>query len=151
MKKDLQINMLRPKHIAPLSTMVAPPLRFYLAKTYSPSQNNVLPGRNIFEHACITGEVAKALIDLYPSILREACFPSGCPFAVSTHDVGKITPTFQKLLYGAIGDMPPELENTPDPALEKQRGGHAGVGQTTLAACNAGKYLPEIVGKHHGV
>ena len=110
----------------------------------------MLHGRNVLEHACIVGEVAQALIDLYPQALREAYFPAGCILPLAGHDVGKITPTFQKRLYVAIGEMPPELATSPDPALETQWGGHAGAGRATLVACNPGKYLPEIVGKHHG-
>jgi CRISPR-associated endonuclease/helicase Cas3 len=89
-------------------------------------------------------------MDLYPQALREAFFPPGSAYTASVHDVGKVSPTFQKKLYGSTGCAPPELESAPDPALERQWSGHPGAGQATLAACNAGKYLPEIVGRHHG-
>ena len=142
--------MQRPKQIAQKPDPAALPLKRCLAKTYTSPQGAVTPGRNVFEHACIVGEVAQALIDLYPQALREEFFQAGSARTAGGHDVGKITPTFQKkIIYKATSNIPPELEGI-DPGLEKQWGGHAGAGQATLAACNPGKYLAEIVGRHHG-
>lgn len=141
--------MLRPKNTTQKPTMAALPLQRCLAKTYTAPQG-VSPGRNVLEHAHITGKVAQALIDMYPLALRETYFPAGCVYTASAHDVGKISPSFQNRIYGAMGDIPPELENTHDPNLEKQWGGHAGAGQAALTACDAGQYLAEVVGRHHG-
>ncbi|MCL2123983.1 MAG: CRISPR-associated helicase Cas3', partial [Desulfovibrionaceae bacterium] len=141
--------MLRPKHIAQKSTVTALPLQRCLAKTYKTPQGSVLPGRTVLDHACIVGEIAQALIALYPQTLHEEYFPAGSACIAGDHDVGKATPTFQKRIYAETDDMPPELEGI-DPDLEKQWGGHAGAGQATLTACNPGKYLAEIVGRHHG-
>lgn len=121
-----------------------------LAKTYISPKGAVLPGRTVLDHARIVGDVAQALMGLCPQEIREAYFPAGCARAAAAHDVGKISPSFQKRIYGATGDPPPELEHAVDPHLEQQWGGHAGAGQATLAACNPGKYLAEIVGRHHG-
>ena len=98
--------MLRPKYIAQKPTMTALPLQRCLAKTYTSSQGIVLPGRTVFEHACIVGEIAQALIGLYPPALREIFFPLGSACVVSVHDVGKILsillriPFFQRLHQG---------------------------------------------------
>jgi len=89
--------MLRPKHVPQISTE-ALPFQRCLAKTYTSPDGAILPGRNVLEHARIVGETAQALIDLYPQALREAFFPAGCARAAADHDVGKITPTFQKAL-----------------------------------------------------
>jgi CRISPR-associated endonuclease/helicase Cas3 len=142
-----------PRHIAQKPPQAALPLDRCLAKTYTVlhgDKSAIVSGRNVFEHACITGNVARVLMGLYPQVLREAFFPPGSAYTASTHDVGKVSPAFQKKLYSSTGDVPPDLENAPDPDGEQRWGYHSGIGQITLAACSVGKYLPEIVGRHHG-
>jgi len=143
-------DMLRPQHIPQKAPVMPLPLERCLAKTCTSPQGDVLPGRNVLDHACISGETARALAELYPQALREAFFAAGCLLPPALHDIGKVSPTFQKKLYAATGAVPPELENVPDPEIEKQWGGHAGTGQAALAACKPGKFLAEIVGRHHG-
>jgi len=143
--------MYRPKNVTKKSPMSALPLNHCLAKTYITPQSTKIPGRNILEHSCITGEVARFLISMYPQTLREVFFPPGCAYVASVHDVGKVSPVFQKRLYSKIGDLPTELKDIIDLGSEEPWGFHSGVGQATLKACNTGNYLSDIVGRHHGL
>jgi hypothetical protein len=63
--------MLRPKHVTQKPPIDALPLDQCLAKTHKTYDGRIVAGRNILEHSLITGEVAKCLINLYPSVLRE--------------------------------------------------------------------------------
>lgn len=103
-------------------------------------------GRSVPEHCQIVGEVARALIGRYPSALQ-AFFPADAPFAAACHDIGKVSPTFYNKLQQACGQA---LLAGFAPALEKQWGGHAGVSQAAAKGMAAPKYLPEILGQHHG-
>jgi len=142
--------MLRPKNVAQEPTAATLPLDRCLAKTFAAGPGTIVPGRTVFEHACITGEIARALIDMYPTTFREIYFPQGCAYAASTHDVGKVSPTFQRKLYKATGDLPLELIDAPSSDTEESWGFHSGAGKATLTACGTGPYLPEIIGRHHG-
>lgn len=115
------------------------------AKTYG-TNGVTVPGRNVPEHCQIVGEVARSLIDRYPRALQ-ALFPLGAPFAAACHDIGKVSPTFYNKLHKACG-----LALLPGfaPELEKQWSGHAGVSQAAAKGMAAPKYLPEILGQHHG-
>jgi CRISPR-associated endonuclease/helicase Cas3 len=146
--------MIRPKNTAQKTVMTALPLHKCLAKTFTTPEGTLLPGRTIFEHACITGAIARSLLAMYPQVLRDVFFPPGSIYLTSSHDVGKPSPTFQNKLYCKLHKKsniqpPPELEKI-DPELEKIWGGHAGTGWATLDDIGAGKYNTEIVGKHHG-
>lgn len=126
-----------------------------LAKTYTTNSGERIAGRNVFEHCQIVGEVALALLDRMPSWLREALFPKGLELIAATHDVGKISPTFQEKIHRGVDNYQfnsyPGLENT-EPQLETRWGGHAGTSQATVDrdGVNAGKFIPEILGCHHG-
>lgn len=115
-----------------------------LAKTYGNQK-----GRDVLTHCQIVGEVARELINRMPDWLREALFPEGSILIAACHDVGKISPTFQKKIYDAIHEFVEELKNI-NSDLEKQWGNHAGVSQATARKIKAGKYVPEILGQHHG-
>ena len=104
-------------------------------------------GRSVPEHCRIVGEVAKALIARYPMRLRDALFPAHAPFVAACHDIGKVSPTFYNKLQKACG-LSQLAGFAPD--LEKQWGGHAGVSQAAAKGMVAPKYLPEILGQHHG-
>lgn len=99
-----------------------------------------------------------------PEWLRNDLFSAGSELIAACHDIGKVSPTFQEKIYRATksttnyqNNSLPELKNA-DPEQEKQWGGHAGVSQ---AAANAilrnqvyakdiRKYVPLILGQHHG-
>lgn len=115
------------------------------AKTFS-DDGNTYPGRSVPEHCQIVGEVARELIRRHPAELQ-ALFPTDAPFAAACHDIGKVSPTFYNKLQKACG-----LELLPgfSPDLEKTWGGHAGVSQASAKGMGAPKFLPEILGQHHG-
>lgn len=116
------------------------------AKTYQRDDGCVNPGRSVPEHCQIVGEVARALIARIPFALQPV-FPVNAPFAAACHDIGKVSPTFYNKLQKACG-----LELLPgfSPELEKAWGGHAGVSQSSAKGMGAPKFLPEILGQHHG-
>ena len=86
-------------------------------------------------------------------MVRFPLFPSGSELVASFHDIGKVSPTFQKkILQNITGYSPddyPQLRGV-NPDLERQWGGHAGVTQLALKQADAARYIPEICGQHHG-
>ncbi|GHU05187.1 CRISPR-associated helicase/endonuclease Cas3 [Alphaproteobacteria bacterium] len=108
------------------------------------------PGRDVFTHCRIVGELARALaLRCPPDVLRDL-FPDGFPLAAASHDIGKISPSFYTKLCNALGTaLPPNLRFI-SPSLEQQWGGHAGVSQLAAAAMGAPRFVPEILGQHHG-
>ena len=129
------------------------PLNACLAKTWRQSDGSVLAGRDVFTHCLIVGQVAQCLIEKMPDWLRDAYFPTGSALVVACHDDGKVSPTFQRKIYANLTQTPTEIwEKVQDATLDenKQWGGHAGVTQITLEDLNAGKFIAEIAGQHHG-
>lgn len=124
-----------------------------LAKTYKNSSGEKRAGRHVLNHTHIVGVMARKLIDRMPQWLREDLFPHGSELIAACHDIGKVSPTFQEKIYrgteGYKWNSKPELINT-NPDLEKSWGGHAGVSQATADALEVGKYIPDILGQHHG-
>ncbi|MCG5511693.1 CRISPR-associated helicase Cas3' [Ectothiorhodospira shaposhnikovii] len=122
------------------------------AKTYQRVDGVKIEGHSVLEHCQIVGEVARALIARYPSVLRNALFPPGAEMAASGHDIGKVSPCFYEKLRRACSQGQTVLEPLPNinPDLEKQWGGHAGVSQVTAKALDAPPYVAEILGQHHG-
>jgi len=128
-------------------------LHQYLAKSYKNPQGLILPGRSVAEHCQIVGKVARTLLLRLPEWLQKALFPPGSELIAAAHDIGKISPTFQKKIHTALSQKNELLlsewkEINPD--TEKQWGGHAGVSQSAIAAHNVGIYIPQILGQHHG-
>ncbi len=117
----------------------------YLAKTYTLQQGTILPGRTVAEHCQIVGEVARALLLRLPKWLRDDLFPEGSELIAASHDIGKISPTFQKKISDAILHQKKVYSE-----IESKWGGHAGVSQLTAEAHNTGAYIPTILGQHHG-
>ena len=137
-----------------VATEVTPlPLNQCLAKSRKTTVNTVLPGRLVFSHCQIVGLVARAMIKRMPDWLRGALFPEGAELIAAAHDIGKVSPTFQKKIYTAISQKNESvlsLLKAFNPEIEKQWGGHAGVSQATAEAQGVGHYIPEILGQHHG-
>lgn len=135
------------------SELVTLSLSQCLAKSCKTARNNVLPGRLVFSHCQIVGEVARAMMLRMPDWLREALFPEGSELIAAAHDVGKISPTFQKKIYAALSERNEAVLSALkgfNPDTERQWGGHAGVSQATVEAHNVGKFIPQILGQHHG-
>ena len=145
--------MIRPKSATLKESTInnALPLSECLAKTYGEKENKQ-KGRDVLTHCQIVGEVARELIARMPDWLREALFPEGSILVVATHDVGKINPPFQEKIYRSIAGYKwnslSELK-TADPKLETA-GGHAAVSFITTKELKISKFIPEIVGQHHG-
>lgn len=124
-----------------------------LAKSYKSSQGKVLPGRRVIDHCQIVGEVARALLLRFPDWLRKSLLPDGSELVAAAHDVGKVSPTFQKKIYAALSGRNETILSALkefNPETEKQWGGHAGVSQAAVEAFNVGGYIPQVLGQHHG-
>ncbi len=129
-----------------------PPLVSYSvcpAKTFS-RDGKTLVGRSVLNHCQIVGEVARELISRYPASFRDILFPVGSPMVAAAHDVGKVSPCFfEKIRQACTETTLIPLPNI-NPALERQWNGHAGVSQLAAKKIKAPKYVPEILGQHHG-
>jgi len=129
------------------------PLNQCLAKSRKTNLNTVLPGRLVLSHCHVVGEVARAMILRMPGWLREDLFQDGSELIAAAHDVGKVSPTFQNKIYSNLAQRNESVlsllkEFNPD--LEKNWKGHGGVSQASVSAENVGKFIPEILGQHHG-
>lgn len=137
-----------------LTSETHPPVAFdnCPAKSWTQEDGKVIPGRNVFNHCQIVGETARSLIERFPESIRFKLFPPGSELAAAAHDIGKVSPCFVAKIYRACGidyrSMPQLVNANPD--LEKQWSGHAGVSQATAEDLGAPKYVPQILGQHHG-
>jgi CRISPR-associated endonuclease/helicase Cas3 len=79
--------------------------------------------------------------------MREALFPYGSELIAAAHDVGKVSPTFQKRIAQSLGI---ELSgfDAVNSDLEQNWMGHPGVSKA--ATQGIGPFIPEILGRHHG-
>ncbi len=128
------------------------PLDQCLAKSFKKPDGTVLPGRSVLNHCQIVGEVARAMISRMPDWFRAELFPDGSELIAAVHDIGKVSPTFQKKIFNALTIQNSEILSqltSFNEELERQWGGHAGVSQATLESVS-GRYIPEIAGQHHG-
>lgn len=116
------------------------------AKTYLCEEGEVIPGRSVFNHCQIVGSVAKEIVDRMPKGIA-LLFPVGAEMAAAGHDIGKVSPTFYNKIMRACSL---EQISGANPDLEKQWGGHAGVSQLTAKQLGAPRFVPEVLGQHHG-
>lgn len=116
----------------------------FLAKTVETSDGRRQRGIDVLTHCRIVGCVARELTRRFPPAMKKALFPPGSELAAAVHDIGKISPGFQEKIHRAL-NHPLQLV---DQDLDRMIGGHAAVGQAALM--DAGRYIPEIVGRHHG-
>lgn len=112
------------------------------------------PGVSVAEHCLITGfvaeELCKSLIDNVKQILTESA-----PFFASIHDVGKISPDFQRMIYknllGSVKDFPQLQCANEERAGRKREGFHGKVSQVSVESnFPEQKMLATIEGMHHG-
>lgn len=122
-----------------------------LAKTYRNAHGVTAAGRTVLDHALITGAVAALLLERLPKCTLPF-YPEGVDRIVSAHDVGKVCPTFQHKIHQAAGSLGtfPELADA-DPSLEQDWRGHASISFAALKAVQGNVFIPQIVGRHHGV
>ncbi len=130
----------------------AVPFNACFAKTFQTPEGISKTGRTVYEHCLIVAEVAKELVARIPEKIAKKLFPRGFELAAGIHDVGKISPTFQKkILQNTHGFQPGDYPFLNiEPQLESLWGGHAGTSQICLDEINPGPYIPEISGQHHG-
>ena len=148
--------MLKPQSKPRGSADSAPPtfpLNQCLAKSLKLKTNIILPGRLVLSHCHIVGEVARAMILRMPKWLSEDLFPKGSELIAAAHDIGKASPTFQNKIYSSLSQRNESvlsLLKEFNPEIEKNWKGHGGVSQASASAENVGKFIPEILGQHHG-
>lgn len=136
---------------APTSPALA--LSQCLAKSHKSKEGTLLPGRLVLNHCQIVGQVARAMTQRMPLWLRDALFPEGVELIAAAHDIGKVSPTFQKKIYTALSQKDAAIFSALkafNVEIEKLWGGHAGVSQVATRALSVGKFIPEILGQHHG-
>jgi CRISPR-associated endonuclease/helicase Cas3 len=93
---------LRPKGIKQAEMVPALALEKCLAKSRQSFDGSVRSGRLIVDHCLIVGEVARGMICRMPGWMRSELFPDGSELVAASHDIGKVSPTFQKKIYSAI-------------------------------------------------
>ena len=124
-----------------------------LAKTRVTENQERVGGHNVFDHCLIVGEVAKELLARMPAFLRSSLFPEGSELVAAIHDIGKVSPTFQEKIYrgtdGYISNSLSALAHI-NPDMERNWGHHAGISMATAQYLKTGKYIPQIIGQHHG-
>jgi len=129
------------------------PLNKCLAKTYVRPNGDKCAGRLVLNHCEIVGSVAREIISRMPCWMQSNLFPPGSELVAAAHDIGKASPAFQEKIYRGTKDYSrnsfPELDGI-DPDLDSKLGGHAGVSEVTAQFIQVGKYIPEILGQHHG-
>ena len=135
----------------------------FLSKTLQGTNDEKLPGLDVETHCRITGYVAASILSRIPEKIRRILFVSGSPLAAAVHDIGKINPDFQRMIYeacssGAAAGVRTAVERLScmgaNAANTKRTGRsfHAKVTQLSLAAARPQlrKYIAVIEGMHHG-
>ncbi len=122
------------------------------AKTWQDHTGQTLPGRDVFTHCQIVGEVARAILERWPRKLCDALFPEQAYLVAACHDIGKVSPTFYLKIrkHCSEGSLPPLDNRDYDGLDESQWGGHAGVSQAAALAMGVPPLLAEVLGQHHG-
>lgn len=123
-----------------------------LAKTWKKEDGIIYAGQDVHTHCLIVASVAKALLGRLPDWLTSKYFPDGSALIAGCHDIGKISPTFQHKIFDNLShksiNIPLSVQNAY--LDEMQWGGHAGVSMATAKLLQVGKFIPDILGQHHG-
>ena len=104
------------------------------AKTFTTPSGEIIPGRSVFNHCQIVGDVAAEILRRMPNDLVQALFPSGSAFTAATHDIGKVSPTFYEKIRRACSSGTGGLKalNSINPSLEQGWGGMLGSAKLLL-------------------
>ncbi|MBF0376314.1 MAG: CRISPR-associated helicase Cas3' [Desulfamplus sp.] len=135
----------------------------FLAKTIRLPNNQVSKGVDVYTHCKVVGLVAKELIKRMPLWLRQKHFTQGSELVAAVHDIGKISPGFQKKIYrGIVKSVDIEstqsfiksLDFVPD-NFDKEVGYHFTVSKIALDGIipldiRGRDFICEIAGRHHG-
>lgn len=144
--------MIKPRSVTEQKSIPAVPYSKCPAKTYINAEGQTVFGKDVFEHCLIVGKVAERLLSyVIPEALKREV-PQSAGLIAACHDIGKVSPYFyQKICRACTSseNVLPEMEGV-DLSAESLWGGHAGVGQLTLSEMGVPKYIPDIVGQHHG-
>ena len=105
----------------------------------------------VLQHCIMTGYVAEALISVFTYLDKIGLFPDGTVLTVAMHDVGKISPTFQKKIVEALSNQNLKEKYMKDFSLPINCIDipHAEISQASVTNV-AGKDCGKIVGAHHG-
>ncbi len=139
--------------------------RFSTSSTSCPSINYVdciakttetgAPGLSVYEHSKIVATIASALFKRLPPNLQNL-IPTESPSLISLHDIGKVSPGFQKriLLPTDQRRLAPQLAKLPIEPFEQY---HAVVSEATLINWKQGNTQDatwsawgKVLGNHHG-
>lgn len=135
-------------------TRVQEPILFTpISKTVKQENGEIVAGIDVKTHCLICGYVAQKLIEIYPENIRNFLFPQGTALIAACHDIGKISPAFQKMIYSSISNPDTTAISNlsganADASGRREYAFHAKVTQTVLS--DKPRYIPEIEGMHHG-
>ncbi len=135
--------MLRPTKRIQAEVLPAIAVKDCLAKTRRLPSGKIASGRIVKDHCFIVGEIARRIVRHYPQ--AEKLFNGDVGLIASMHDIGKITPAFQKKLRKVIED---EKEvSTVEAAYQY----HGGASYIVLKELGFPDSLAWSLGSHHGI
>lgn len=125
----------------------------FISKTVNVGNNKIVEGLDVATHCKITGYVADSLISSFAVRFKSKYGYENIPLLAACHDIGKISPDFQKKIYSCLTDFnvsacPEFAFANADNAKGKGTSFHAKVTQAALADCP--QYISLIEGMHHG-
>ena len=110
------------------------------------ADGNIGPGVNVETHCLATFEVARQLLKYYSHFCTASLWdPPKDLLAPLLHDVGKVSPKFQKKIYSAFQKELPESIAEEDTSGEN----HCVTSAATLRRLSLHR-LAKVVGSHHG-
>lgn len=138
--------MLKPRQKTSFShTGDATPWQQCLGKTVE-QYGTVKAGRTVDSHCLIVGSIADGICSSYPLTVRKALFSLPVSLIAAAHDVGKITPDFQRKLNQAIQGKRSTFTN-----LEDRYQYHGGATYLALQEFGVPESIARAEGSHHAV